>query len=355
MTPAQCYDESDCVGQLPPVPEGVEDLRNECYRDIGECRLRIADEAANLERLTRLYRGAGIQKNRPGRRDEEGELLGCTLPDSGGPMPIEGTCCSTGGLGGPDTDADDRCDPNPSTWSNTTFSALGVSVHTQVRGVLSYQNVGDGHFEGTLASDPDCDGLSQTLKVQSVTDPKNSCGVSNVESLTLVSGGTSTTLELKPMQTLKFKPVKESLNPYWPEMEKNLEAILKGAEAAFTAQCTPPADTLLTPVAGRCCSENGLGGPDANGDNLCDADSAPWQEPGWQALGFAIPDSHAFVYAFEVDEKADGSYLFKARAVGDLDCDGVQSTFIRFGLGFTNGDGCNYEPLEGYYISYENE
>lgn len=47
-----------------------------------------------------------------------------------------------------------------------------------------------------------------------------------------------------------------------------------------------------------------------------------WDAPGWQALGFGIFGSHRYQYSFESDGRR-----FTARAVGDLDCDAVLSTF----------------------------
>ncbi|MEZ4466122.1 MAG: hypothetical protein R3F43_17135, partial [bacterium] len=47
-----------------------------------------------------------------------------------------------------------------------------------------------------------------------------------------------------------------------------------------------------------------------------------WAHPAWQALSFATPDNPRYQYSFEAD--ATG---FTARARGDLDCDGVLSTF----------------------------
>ena len=55
-------------------------------------------------------------------------------------------------------------------------------------------------------------------------------------------------------------------------------------------------------------------------------DPRHWDSPGWQALNFATYDSHRYRYAF--DSGPDG---FTARAIGDLDCDGVTSTFETIG------------------------
>lgn len=59
--------------------------------------------------------------------------------------------------------------------------------------------------------------------------------------------------------------------------------------------------------------------------------AASWDTPTWQALSFAISDPHYYAYAY--DSAGTGtSAQFTARAVGDLDGDGVTSTFERAGM-----------------------
>ncbi len=54
--------------------------------------------------------------------------------------------------------------------------------------------------------------------------------------------------------------------------------------------------------------------------------NARWGMPGWQELRFAITEPH--YYSFEFHSAGTGSAsVFTARARGDLDCDGVLSTF----------------------------
>jgi hypothetical protein len=55
-----------------------------------------------------------------------------------------------------------------------------------------------------------------------------------------------------------------------------------------------------------------------------------FKHPTWQALNFALADP--FYYAYEVETKGTGNGThFTVRAMGDLDCDGVLSTFERIG------------------------
>lgn len=51
-----------------------------------------------------------------------------------------------------------------------------------------------------------------------------------------------------------------------------------------------------------------------------------WDTPGWRALNFATFGTHRYRYAFTADAAG-----FTARAIGDLDCDGVTSTFETIG------------------------
>lgn len=51
-----------------------------------------------------------------------------------------------------------------------------------------------------------------------------------------------------------------------------------------------------------------------------------WDHPTWQALEFRIERPHYYSFAFESEAQTDGS-RFTARAHGDLDGDGLYSTF----------------------------
>ncbi|MDB4927751.1 MAG: hypothetical protein JWM10_235 [Myxococcaceae bacterium] len=56
------------------------------------------------------------------------------------------------------------------------------------------------------------------------------------------------------------------------------------------------------------------------------APSAWTRDPGWRALGFTISGPHRYQYRVETTEPMRG---FTATAIGDLDGDGVLSTFSR--------------------------
>jgi type IV pilus assembly protein PilA len=76
----------------------------------------------------------------------------------------------------------------------------------------------------------------------------------------------------------------------------------------------PSPSSPMTPSAGACC---------ASGD-ICAPDAALWRVEPWRSLGFAIGEPHYYSYQYEV---APDGKTFRVRAIGDLDCDGVQSTF----------------------------
>jgi type II secretory pathway pseudopilin PulG len=58
---------------------------------------------------------------------------------------------------------------------------------------------------------------------------------------------------------------------------------------------------------------------------------AAWGTPTWQALSFALTEPHYFAYAYDSSGTNAGAG-FTARALGDLDGDGVCSTFERAGV-----------------------
>ena len=113
------------------------------------------------------------------------------------------------------------------------------------------------------------------------------------------------------------------------EAEQLLRAIAMGARMHQEMAAPGGAPALEsvgpTPPAGSCCQ--GVNGK-------CAPDPALWDHPTWQALGFSIQDSHRYSYQYEV---TDGGKGFVARALGDLDCDGLFSTFELTGASTDDG------------------
>lgn len=112
------------------------------------------------------------------------------------------------------------------------------------------------------------------------------------------------------------------------EATMNVRKIFDNAVAAYdlsdyTPGGTPqprrfPPTVALTPARSPC--ELGVDqlvpGPDT------------WSHPTWQALDFALTEPHHYRYEF-ISEGEGPDARFTVRAIGDLDCDGVLSTFER--------------------------
>jgi prepilin-type N-terminal cleavage/methylation domain-containing protein len=113
------------------------------------------------------------------------------------------------------------------------------------------------------------------------------------------------------------------------EAVDSLDRIKSGAEAYFenerfddTGNRLPrtfPAHLQETPAGGPelCCNTKG---------SLCVTGVATWIRRGWNALQFSISEPHSYTYEF-VGGNADTRAYYNAYAYGDLDCDGIRSTF----------------------------
>jgi hypothetical protein len=110
----------------------------------------------------------------------------------------------------------------------------------------------------------------------------------------------------------------------------NVKKLYNGARAYLEEETytlrTPlprqfPASTPITPPLGACCQGS---------NHKCAPDPTLWTDPTWEALGFSMDDPHYFSYKFE-SSGTDLSATFTATAYGDLDCDGVYSTFEMVG------------------------
>ena len=83
-----------------------------------------------------------------------------------------------------------------------------------------------------------------------------------------------------------------------------------------------PASVGPTPPLGACCAQG----------EKCAPDQQLWEHPTWKALDFAMLDPH--YYSFEFVNKGTS---YEVKAYGDLDCDGVYSTFALPGGGPDQG------------------
>ena len=61
-----------------------------------------------------------------------------------------------------------------------------------------------------------------------------------------------------------------------------------------------------------------------------------WNSPTWTALSFSLGQAHYYNYRFNSSGK-DKNARFVARAIGDLDCDGIRATYTRRGAATTEG------------------
>ncbi len=145
------------------------------------------------------------------------------------------------------------------------------------------------------------------------------------------------------------------------EVTYNLDRMKRSAALYFCTERVDEAGNLLpaqfpptaelTPKAGCCFS---FGGPDADRDDACDPDAARFAGEGWQALSFQIDEKHWFSYEFRSNGATGNDAEFTAAAYGDLDCDGIRSTFELTGKGVVSDGNCDVEfrPL---YIENELE
>ncbi len=85
----------------------------------------------------------------------------------------------------------------------------------------------------------------------------------------------------------------------------------------MTVKTGPPPAAPMTPAAGSCCKEP---------EGTCAPDKGNWDHEGWKAVNFE-PD-HPHRYSYEVEVKGQ---TVTVRAVGDLDCDGILSTYESVG------------------------
>lgn len=84
-----------------------------------------------------------------------------------------------------------------------------------------------------------------------------------------------------------------------------------------------PVSEATTPI-GSCCLSPG---------QKCVDPAGTWSTSTWEALHFAMEDPHYYQYAYESDNASSAGALsrFTARALGDLNCDTVNSTFEMVG------------------------
>jgi hypothetical protein len=116
--------------------------------------------------------------------------------------------------------------------------------------------------------------------------------------------------------------------------------------------CQFPNGGIRTAVAKSCCD------PSVNleGTNFCDPNKVEWNRTLWNTLRFQLEDPHAFIYAYQGHGTMKDA-RFEVSAYGDLDCDGVFSTFRFVGVGDPNArtDNCLLETVPVFSVDNEGE
>jgi type II secretory pathway pseudopilin PulG len=99
------------------------------------------------------------------------------------------------------------------------------------------------------------------------------------------------------------------------EAELNLRAIDKALTASYAENARFPVGSVPLTPSTPCCAGPG---------HRCPANPSDWQGvPVWDELAFEQTRPSFFQYAYQ----SDGT-TFTARAVGDLDCDGVTVEYV---------------------------
>lgn len=89
--------------------------------------------------------------------------------------------------------------------------------------------------------------------------------------------------------------------------------------------CQFPPGAIRTTLAPSCCDARVN-----DGDGNCDPGRIEWNRGLWNAMRFEVREPQPFVYEYE-GGGTFGAARMTATAYGDLDCDGIRSTF-RFRL-----------------------
>jgi hypothetical protein len=97
------------------------------------------------------------------------------------------------------------------------------------------------------------------------------------------------------------------------EAVTNVKKIYDGARAYYEEAHQLPVAAPITPPLGTCCKA---------ADQRCAPEPGLWVVPTWLAVYFSMDDPHRYSYELQTDATS-----FTARAYGDLDCNGVYSTF----------------------------
>jgi type IV pilus assembly protein PilA len=139
---------------------------------------------------------------------------------------------------------------------------------------------------------------------------------------------------MKYMRQAKTSEAREHLRRIYEQARVYYLETYGAAHAGGTVPHQFPSPVATSPAV-TCCQPNGV--------DKCAVDALNWTDPTWIALHFSMDDPHYYRYSFVSSGVSTGA-AFTARAIGDLDCDGVQATFemygtVRTGSGDASGSG----------------
>ncbi len=159
---------------------------------------------------------------------------------------------------------------------------------------------------------------------------------------------------VKYMRRAKTTEAIDQLDKIYKSSSHYYAAPRVAAGTGLKIECQFPASQVMTPdVTGKkCCG----GANDIDGDDRCDVNTAQWTTETWSALNFQMNDQHYFGYTYESSGTLAAAQ-FTVTANADLDCDGILSTFQRFGYGDESASHaeCSMKGSSAFYIDNETE
>jgi hypothetical protein len=157
--------------------------------------------------------------------------------------------------------------------------------------------------------------------------------------------------DLKSEARAKTKEAIDQLDKIYKASSYYYSAPRVARTTGMKLPCQFPASQGMTPdVSGRKCCKGAL---DKDQDNRCDVDTRKWTTATWSALNFQMNDQHYFGYAY-TSSGTGATAKFTASAHADLDCDGVLSTFERYGYGDASAT-CSMRGSPAFYKNNETE
>jgi prepilin-type N-terminal cleavage/methylation domain-containing protein len=137
------------------------------------------------------------------------------------------------------------------------------------------------------------------------------------------------------------------------EVAGQLNKMWSGSVAYYEADHADNTGTLLprqfpgsgtsTPQESQCCGQPG---------DKCPANSTVYGDPIWEALSFNVRDPHSFRPIYSSAGTGTAA-TFVSSTYGDLDCDGILSTFQRHGN--VNGNTGDVHAMTAAYVDKEIE